>query len=80
MVVYLYVYHIVDYVVPEGNNGCQGGNMYNSFMYIIFNDGINSEKSYKYQGMVNYIFVRAQFKKPMGKCFAQIIRCHLSYL
>ncbi len=79
MVVYLY--HIVVYVVPEGNHGCQGGNMYNSFMYIIFNDGINSEKSYKYQRMVSYVFIRAaQFKKPMGKCFAQIIRCHLSYL
>ncbi len=78
--VIVYLYHIVVYVVPEGNNGCQGGNMYNSFMYIIFNDGVNSEKSYKYQGMVSYIFVGAQFKKPMGKCFAEIIRYHLSHL
>ncbi len=78
--VVVYLYHIVVYVVPEGHHGCQGGNMYNSFMYII-NDGVNSEKSYKYQRMVSYVFIRAaQFKKPMGKCFAQIIRCHLSYL
>ncbi len=26
--------------------------MYNSFMYIIFNDGIDRESSYRYQGIV----------------------------
>ena len=66
------------YVVPEGNNGCQGGNMYNSFMYIIFNDGINSEKSYKYQGMVSCMFVEAHFKKLMGKCITETIIYHLA--
>ncbi len=27
--VVVYLYHIVVYVVPEGNNECQGGNSYN---------------------------------------------------
>ena len=39
--------------VPEGNNGCNGGNMYNSFMYIIFNDGVDKELGYPYEGTVS---------------------------
>ena len=27
--------------------------MYNSFMYVIFNDGVNTEKSYPYEGIVS---------------------------
>lgn len=38
--------------MPEGNNGCNGGNMYNSYMYVIFNDGVNTEKSYPFEGIV----------------------------
>lgn len=45
------------HAVPEGNNGCDGGNMYNSFMYIIFNDGIDTTSSYKYQGKVQSFVV-----------------------
>ena len=45
-------YCAYQYLGPEGNNGCQGGNMYNSFMYVIFNDGVDSEASYSYQGIV----------------------------
>ena len=43
---------LVTSAVPEGNNGCDGGNMFNSFMYIIFNDGIDTAKSYRYQATV----------------------------
>lgn len=43
--------NLIDCSVPEGNTGCHGGNMYNSFMYIVFNDGIERERNYHYQGM-----------------------------
>ena len=35
--------------------------MYNSFMYTIFNDGLDSEAAYKYKGMVSHnIFLKKQ--------------------
>ena len=43
---------VFSYLVPEGNNGCNGGNMYNSYMYVIFNDGVNTDKSYPFEGIV----------------------------
>ena len=43
----------LSWTVPEGNNGCNGGNMYNSFMYIIFNDGVDKELGYPYEGTVS---------------------------
>jgi len=43
----------ISHPVPEGNNGCYGGNMYNSFMYIIFNDGVDKELSYPYENTVS---------------------------
>jgi hypothetical protein len=44
--------YVFSYTVPEGNNGCNGGNMYNSYMYVIFNDGVNTDKSYPFEGIV----------------------------
>ena len=41
------------YIVPYGNYGCSGGNMYNSFMYVIANDGVDTEDSYAYVGRVS---------------------------
>ena len=38
----------------HSNNGCNGGNMYNSFMYIIDNEGIDTSPAYPYQGMVRH--------------------------
>ena len=43
---------IFSHAVPEGNNGCNGGNMYNSYMYVIFNDGVNTDRTYPYEGIV----------------------------
>ena len=56
------------HTVPEGNNGCNGGNMYNSYMYVIFNDGVNTEKSYPFEGIVCN-------KKHIIQLFPLIISC-----
>ncbi len=57
------------HTVPEGNNGCNGGNMYNSYMYVIFNDGVNTEKSYPFEGIVCN-------KKNTYLTFLAIHTCH----
>lgn len=41
------------HTVPEGNHGCNGGNMYNSFMYVIDNEGIDTADGYPYQAIVS---------------------------
>ena len=38
--------------VPYGNHGCNGGNMYDAFLYTIDNNGIDKEENYPYQGKV----------------------------
>ncbi|XP_003383726.1 PREDICTED: cathepsin L1-like [Amphimedon queenslandica] len=48
--VHLSEQNIVDCSIPYGNKGCNGGNMYESFRYIIDNDGIDREDGYKYTG------------------------------
>ena len=40
------------FVVAYGNRGCKGGNMYDAYLYIIANDGIDTESSYTYGGQV----------------------------
>nr|ACU86976.1 silicatein-like protein [Aulosaccus sp. GV-2009] len=42
--------NIIDCSIPYGNYGCSGGNHYNSFMYVIANDGIDKQSSYTYKG------------------------------
>lgn len=49
--------NIIDCSVPYGNFGCSGGNMYNSYMYVIANEGVDTEKWYSYnsrQGQCNF--------------------------
>ena len=41
------------HAVSYGNHGCHGGNMYNTFQYIIANDGINTEASYPFKDKVS---------------------------
>ncbi|CAI8032375.1 Cathepsin L-like, partial [Geodia barretti] len=42
--------NIIDCSVPYGNHGCQGGNMYNSFLYVVSNDGVDTADSYPFKG------------------------------
>ena len=39
--------------VPYGNYGCQGGNMYNAYQYVVANEGLDSQTTYSYKGRVN---------------------------
>ncbi len=38
--------------VTFGNRGCNGGNMYDAFSYVIANDGVDKSGSYPFQGKV----------------------------
>lgn len=38
--------------VPYGNHGCQGGNMYYAFLYVISNEGVDKMSSYPFKGKV----------------------------
>ena len=51
--IYLNIYYLS--IVAHGNRGCKGGNMYDAHLYIIANEGIDTESSYKYQGQVGSI-------------------------
>ena len=43
------------FTVPYGNHGCKGGDMYNTFLYIVTNEGIDLSTAYPFQGKVNGI-------------------------
>ena len=42
------------HAAPYGNSGCNGGNMYKVYQYIIDNQGVDTEKSYPYSRKVAF--------------------------
>lgn len=41
-------------ILISGNSGCSGGNTDNTYRYIYYNQGIDSERVYPYQAEVFY--------------------------
>ena len=52
MHVYCDLYLLYTPAVPYGNHGCQGGNMYLAFLYVISNEGVDTQSSYPFKGKV----------------------------
>ena len=48
------LYSLSSYIslVSYGNHGCHGGNMYNTYQYIISNEGVNTEGLYPFNAKV----------------------------
>ena len=47
--------NLLDCISTINTNGCYGGWMGDAFDYIKTNNGINTENSYPYQGMVSFL-------------------------
>ncbi|KAH0504881.1 Cathepsin Q [Microtus ochrogaster] len=46
----LSVQNLVDCSKPHGNNGCDWGNTYFAFRYVLHNGGVEAEATYRYKG------------------------------
>ena len=65
----IYVFSV--HIVPYGNLGCKGGNMYDAFLYVVANDGVDTSSAYAFQGKVSVGIERCvhSLLSPEGLCF-----------
>ncbi|KAM3827819.1 cathepsin L2-like isoform 1-T2 [Vipera latastei] len=59
--------NLIDCSSEQGNQGCMGGLMSDAFTYVQKEGGINSEKSYPYDGMDDYS-CRYEAENSVTKC------------
>jgi len=64
--------NLVDCTTRYGNTGCRGGWMDNAFKYIKDNQGIDTEKSYPYEGVDNYCRYNSRNKGATDVGFVDI--------
>uniref|UniRef100_A0A8C8RTH3 Cathepsin S n=1 Tax=Pelusios castaneus TaxID=367368 RepID=A0A8C8RTH3_9SAUR len=72
--------NLVDCSRSYGNHGCSGGFMTNAFRYVINNNGIDSEKSYPYEGKNKSCRYKASGRAATCVSYKRIPRGKESYL
>ena len=61
--------------VSYGNYGCQGGNMQNTYLYIVANEGVASEATYPFKAKVYYGVCNICTHTILG-IYGRIYYCH----
>ena len=67
-------------IVPYGNHACSCGDVYNSYLYVIDNDGVDTEYGYPYTANVreadtSYAFCVAFLLHSFS--FVQLLVCNI---
>lgn len=63
---------IVDCSTGYGNQGCDGGLMTNSFYYLKYNGGIDTEQAYPYEGQQSYCRFRSNYVGAKVKGYTNV--------
>nr|CAI46305.1 silicatein alpha [Suberites domuncula] len=54
--------NIIDCSIPYGNHGCHGGNMYDAFLYVIANEGVDQDSAYPFVGKQSSCNYNSKYK------------------
>ncbi len=60
--------------VPYGNLGCNGGNVYDAFLYVIANAGIDTNSYYPYEGRVSRLSVLTKYIHAVMRFECHVLR------